>query len=78
MQREPIEKATCQILSILIQLPKTFNKHLGPLKNIQFCFISRQTKILTTGIHEVFRGLKFKSNAEIGQKGMFFEVPVFC
>ena len=28
---------------------------------------------LTTGIHLVFRGLKFKSDAEIGQKGTFFK-----
>jgi hypothetical protein len=28
---------------------------------------------LTTDIYEVFRGLKFESNAEIGQKGMFFK-----
>jgi hypothetical protein len=27
--------------------------------------------ILTTGIHWVFRGLKFEPDAEIGQKGMF-------
>src|SRR4030042_3650392 len=43
-----------------------------PLKNIQFCPRSRKMKILTTGIHLVFRGLKFESDAEIGQKGMFF------
>ena len=43
------------------------------LKNIQFCSNSRKTKILTTGIHLVFRGLKFKSDTEIGQKGMFFK-----
>ncbi|RZB36094.1 MAG: hypothetical protein SRB2_02503 [Desulfobacteraceae bacterium Eth-SRB2] len=27
--------------------------------------------ILTTGIHGVFRGLKFEPDAEIGQKGAF-------
>jgi len=42
------------------------------LKNVQFCSRSRKRKILTTGIHIVFRGLKFESDAEIGQKGMFF------
>ena len=29
--------------------------------------------ILTIGIHLVFRGLKFESDAEIGQKGAFFK-----
>jgi hypothetical protein len=43
------------------------------LKNGQFCSKSRQAKILTTGIHRVFRGLKFETNAEIGQKGAFFK-----
>jgi hypothetical protein len=33
----------------------------------------RKTKILTAGIHLVFRGLKFESDAEIGQKRMFFK-----
>jgi len=28
-------------------------------------------KILTAGIHGVFRGLKFSPNAEIGQNGTF-------
>ena len=32
---------------------------------------SRQIKILTTGIHRVFRGLKFLFNAEIGEKDHF-------
>ena len=38
----------------------------SPLKNVQFCSISRKGKILTTGIHLVFRGLKFEPDAEIG------------
>jgi hypothetical protein len=42
-----------------------------PLKNAQFCSRSRKTKILTTGIRCVFRGLKFESDAEIEQKGAF-------
>jgi hypothetical protein len=42
-----------------------------PSNKIQFCSILRQTQILTTGIHKVFRGLKFESNAEIGQRGVF-------
>jgi hypothetical protein len=32
---------------------------------------------LTTGIHLVFRGLKFESDDEIGQKGMFFKALAF-
>ena len=28
-------------------------------------------KILTAGIHEVFRGLKFLVDADIGKKGLF-------
>ncbi len=28
-------------------------------------------KILTAGIHRVFRGLKFEPDTEIGQKGAF-------
>ncbi len=34
-------------------------------------FEREKTKILTTGIHRVFRGLKFEPDAEIGQKGAF-------
>jgi len=30
-----------------------------------------KAKILTTGIHRVFRGLQFEPDAEIGQKGAF-------
>jgi hypothetical protein len=32
-----------------------------------------KTKILTTGICAIFRGLKFESDAEIGQKGELFK-----
>jgi hypothetical protein len=39
------------------------------LKNVQFGSSPRQVKILTTDIHEVFRGLKFEPNADIGSKG---------
>jgi hypothetical protein len=46
---------------------------MRPFKNVQFCSSPRQAKILTTDIHEVFRGLKFESNAGIGQKGIFFK-----
>ena len=44
-----------------------------PLKNAQFCAKSRKTIILTTGIHRVFRGLKFEPDAELVQKGAFFK-----
>ena len=44
---------------------------LRPLKNADFCSSSRKAIILTTGIHRVFRGLKFEPDAEIGQKGAF-------
>ncbi len=40
-------------------------------QNVQFCPRSRKAKILTTGIHLVFRGLKFEPNAGIEQKGTF-------
>jgi hypothetical protein len=43
------------------------------LKNVQFCSRPRKAKILTTGILVVFRGLKFESDAGIGQKGAFCE-----
>ncbi|SPD75887.1 hypothetical protein PITCH_A780017 [uncultured Desulfobacterium sp.] len=46
---------------------------LRPLKNGPFYAKSRKTKILTTGIHGVFRGLKFESDAELAQKGAFFK-----
>jgi hypothetical protein len=40
---------------------------LRPLKNVNFCLSSRKAKILTTGIHGVFLGLKFESDPrEIG------------
>jgi hypothetical protein len=46
---------------------------LRALKNVQFCSWSRKTKILPTRIPMVFRGLKFESDAEIGQKRLFFK-----
>ncbi len=54
--------------------------NMRSLKNIHFCSSSRKAKILNTDIHdEVFRGLKFESDADtlvkhqrsIGQKGAF-------
>jgi hypothetical protein len=44
---------------------------LSQFQNVQFCPRSRKAKILTTGIPGVFRGLKFETDAEIGQKGAF-------
>jgi hypothetical protein len=43
------------------------------LKNVQFWSRSRKAKISTTGIYGIFRGLKFESDAELGQKGAFFK-----
>ena len=43
------------------------------MKNAQFRAKSRKTKILTTGIHGVFRGLKFETDAELVQKRTFFK-----
>ena len=45
--------------------------YLRQFQNVQFCSRSRKAKILTTGIHGVFRGLKFEPDADIGQKGTF-------
>jgi len=42
-------------------------------QNVQFCSRSRKAKILTTGIHVVFRGLKFEPDADIGQISVDFE-----
>ncbi len=38
-------------------------------KSTLICSRSRKAKILTTGIHVVFRGLKFEPDTDIGQKG---------
>jgi len=38
-------------------------KSMRPLKNVNFCSSSRKAIILTTGIHGVFRGLKFEPDA---------------
>ena len=42
-------------------------------QNVSVCSRSRKAKILTTGIHVVFRGLKFKPDADIGQISADFE-----
>ncbi len=44
---------------------------MRPLKNGNLCSSSRKAKILTGGIHVVFRGLKFEPDAEIGHKVPF-------
>jgi len=46
---------------------------MRPLNNAQFCFSSRKSQFLTTGIHEIFRGLKVETDVEIGQKGVLFK-----
>jgi hypothetical protein len=68
---------------IIIQSPNDIKR---PLKNAHFCSSSRKAKILTTGIHCVFWGLKFEpdpreiglafhgASAEIGQKEGFAKV----
>ena len=45
----------------------------GSFKNVQFCPRSRKTKILTTGIYIVFRGLKFESDERDWAKGGVFQ-----
>ena len=44
-----------------------FNK--SQFQNVQVRLRSRKAKILTTGIHGVFRGLEFEPDAEIGRNG---------
>ncbi len=41
------------------------------MKNGSFCSSSRKAKISTTGICEIFRGLKFEPDEEIGHKVLF-------
>ena len=62
-----------------IDFPKGFNHLksnfpdliiLRTLKNVRFRSSSRKAKIFT-GIHGIFRGLKFEPDTEIGQKGAF-------
>jgi len=50
---------------------------LSQFQNVQFCSRSRKAKILTTGIHVVFRGLKFEPDADIGQISADFERGCF-
>jgi len=46
---------------------------MSQFQNVLFCSRSRKVKILTTGIHVVFRGLKFEPDADIGQISEDFE-----
>ena len=60
------------ILTLLtLQLSAMIGLFQRPLNNAQFCSSSRKARILTTGIHWVFWGLKFEPDTEIGQKGAF-------
>jgi len=52
------------------------SKRFSP-KSALICSNSRKAKILTTGIHVVFRGLKFEPDAEIGQISADFEMGRF-
>ncbi len=47
--------------------------YLSQFQNVQFCSRSRKANILTTGIHVVFRGLKYEPDADIGQISVDFE-----
>jgi len=61
---------------------------LSQFQNVQFCSRSRKAKILTTGIHGVFRGLKFEpveakrrsrsSGTQISDKKGRFEIGSSC
>jgi hypothetical protein len=48
-------------------------ERMRPLKNALFYSRSRKTRILTAGIPLVFRGSIMESDAEIGQKRVFFK-----
>ena len=44
-----------------------------PLERVPGSAKSRKRKILAAGIHGVFRGLKFESDAELVQRGAVFK-----
>jgi hypothetical protein len=46
------------------------------VEDAPFCSISRKTMIFATDIHEVFRGRKSESDAEIEQKGVFYAAKI--
>ena len=59
-----------QRLKFTLMLNKNIAKGAS-FKMFNFAPRSRKAKILTAGILDVFRGLEFESDAEIGQKGTF-------
>jgi len=54
-----------------MEVKTLFQNKKSQFQNVSVCSSSRKAKILTTGIHVVFQGLKFEPNAEIGQNGAF-------
>jgi hypothetical protein len=56
-----------RLLAALIQ------QHLKSFEKPSILFKVTEDENLTAGIHIVFRGLKFESDAEIGQKGTTFK-----
>ena len=44
---------------------------MSQFQSVSVCPRSKKAKILNTGIHGVFRGLKFEPDAEIGPNGAF-------
>jgi len=61
--------------TVTVPVPNHTELRIGTLQshfqNVSVWSRSRRVKILTEGIHGVFRGLKFSPNAEIGQNGTF-------
>jgi hypothetical protein len=70
-----------EALTIRLIKPLILRLILRRQQKVQFCPGPRKTippKVgLTTGIHLVFRRLKFKADKEIGQKGTFFKGLIF-
>ena len=64
---------------MIVSLTYTFFKvnQKSQFQNVSVCSSSRKAKILTTGIHVVFRGLKFEPDAEIEQISADFEMGRF-
>jgi len=71
-ERMPIFRANpCHFKGLYFLFDNKLRGLSRQFQNVQFCSKSRKAKILTTGIHVVFRGLKFEPDADIGQKGTF-------
>jgi hypothetical protein len=64
---KPTAQSAGNALAVSVHLHIT--DKVRPLKNVQFWPSTRKAIISTTGILLVFRGLKFESDAVIGQKG---------